>query len=164
MGQSFLRKYLFWLLLSFLITLIAFRLTKGLEISELDRSISFKDKIEEDNNCKPIEIIPSEIKYPPALSPGLPRRIDPCYSVPVEYPKDMKEKGVEGFVVIEFGISPEGIPYSLSPVEYTHEDFVMPALNAMAQFRYPPTIVDGKAVHIDYFKKFVFQSVNDASQ
>ena len=152
MGQSFLRKYLFWLLLSFLITLIAFRLTKGLEISEPDRSISFKDRIEEDNNCKPIEIIPSEIKYPPVLSPGLPRRIDPCYSVPVEYPKDMKEKGVEGFVVIEFGISPEGIPYSLSPVEYTHEDFVMPALNAMAQFRYPPTIVDGKAVHIDYFK------------
>ena len=159
--SSFLRKnYLFWLILSCVITLLAFRLSKGLEITELDTSISFSDEIETDfehSNCKPIEIISSEIEFPPVLSPGFGRRIEPCQSVPVEYPEDLRQKGLKGYVVIELSISPEGIPYSLSPSEYTHEDFVTPALKAMAQFRYPPTIVDGKAVHVNYWHKFTFQ-------
>ena len=65
------------------------------------------------------------------------------------YPADMKEQRQEATVVLQTVISKEGIPQSLS-VQTTdvNRSFVDAALDAVKQWRYKPTLLNGEPVEV----------------
>jgi protein TonB len=68
-------------------------------------------------------------------------RVDPTY------PVRAKERGIEGWVVVEFTISPRGTVVDPEILDYEPSSiFNQSALRAIRRWKYNPKIVDGKPV------------------
>jgi len=68
-------------------------------------------------------------------------RVDPAY------PVRAKERGIEGWVVVEFTISPRGTVLDPQILDYEPSSiFNQSALRAIRRWKYNPKIVDGKPV------------------
>jgi TonB family protein len=65
------------------------------------------------------------------------------------YPADMKEQRQEATVVLQATISKDGVPQSLS-VETTdvNRSFIDAAIEAVKQWRYRPTLLNGEPVEV----------------
>ncbi|WP_428820102.1 TonB family protein [Microbulbifer sp. MCCC 1A16149] len=92
---------------------------------------------------------PTQRKYDPTLVSAEPL---PIYKPAPRYPRRALARGIEGYVVVEFTISPSGSVKNPRVVGgYTAageptEVFNSAALNAVERFKYRPTIVEGQAV------------------
>ena len=65
------------------------------------------------------------------------------------YPADMKEQRLEGVVVLQAVISTDGVPMSLnSQSADTNRSFVDAAIDAVRQWRYKPTLLNGQPVEV----------------
>jgi protein TonB len=65
------------------------------------------------------------------------------------YPPDMKEQRLEGVVVLQAVISKEGVPLSLdSQNADVNRAFVDAAIDAVKQWRYKPTLLNGEPVEV----------------
>lgn len=65
------------------------------------------------------------------------------------YPPEMKAQGLEGTVVLQTVISKEGVPLSLnSQSSDVNRAFVDAAIDAVKQWRYKPTLLNGEPVEV----------------
>lgn len=102
-------------------------------------------------------------KAPPGLlaqrSPksGLPTRIriggnveaaKRLQGAPPEYPEASRSKGVQGTVLLEAVISTRGLPLSLKVLSSPDKALLEAALKAVKNWRYQPTLLNGKPVEV----------------
>jgi protein TonB len=65
------------------------------------------------------------------------------------YPGFLQAQGVEGTVLLSALISKDGIPTSLKVLKNPgNEEFVTAALNAVGQWRYQPTLLNGEPIEV----------------
>jgi TonB family protein len=65
------------------------------------------------------------------------------------YPPEMKAQRLEETVVLDAVISKEGVPLSLSSQNGARPEFVKSAVDAVMQWRYEPTLLNGQAVEVE---------------
>ena len=81
--------------------------------------------------------------FKPAFMDG--ERI-PLVRVQAQYPRTALERGVEGSVVVEFTVSEDGTVADAHVIEAQPKGmFDRAALQAIAKFKYKPTVIDGVA-------------------
>ena len=68
----------------------------------------------------------------------------PLVRVPPEYPMRAEQRGLEGWVTVEFTISATGSVKDPKVVDSTSSIFHRAALNAIRKWKYNPKVVDGK--------------------
>ena len=66
----------------------------------------------------------------------------------IEYPQSAREKGIQGVVLLEGVISKEGEPLSVEVLRSPDPDLSQAALDSVKQFRYQPTLLNGKPVEV----------------
>lgn len=69
-------------------------------------------------------------------------RVDPVY------PSRAQENGVEGFVVVQFTVNPDGSTSNVTVVESSHKMFERNAVRAAQKYKYKPRVVDGEPVAV----------------
>ena len=73
----------------------------------------------------------------------------PIVKVQPQYPREALQKGLEGWVVLEFTVTESGTVRSVKVVDSSPpEIFDSAATDAARKFRFKPAYVDGKAVEI----------------
>ena len=60
-----------------------------------------------------------------------------------DYPAALAARGVEGWVIVQFDVTPGGTVANAFVVSSSHAGFERSALKAIARFRYKPRVVDG---------------------
>ena len=61
------------------------------------------------------------------------------------YPARMAARGIEGTVLLQFDVSPDGRATNPVVIESSHQGFEAAAIKAIWQFKFKPRIVDGVA-------------------
>jgi protein TonB len=94
-----------------------------------------------------LSIIPhSGIKIPLGI-PGRPNGgVVPIAIMQPQYPNRARQRGLEGYVVVEFTVSEIGNVINAVIVDSSSSLFERSALNAVGRFKYKPQIVDGVAI------------------
>lgn len=64
------------------------------------------------------------------------------------YPESDKASGVQGTVEIEAVISKDGVPQEIRVLSSTNDDFSQSVLDAVRQWRYRPTLLNGNPVNV----------------
>ena len=64
------------------------------------------------------------------------------------YPVAAKAAGIQGKVLFEMVISKEGVPIDIRVLESPDDDLTQSALDAVRQWRYKPTLLNGNPVEI----------------
>jgi periplasmic protein TonB len=72
----------------------------------------------------------------------------PIVQVAPQYPHRAADLGLEGFVLLEFTVTGEGMVRDPRIIESTHEIFNQAALDAVLRFRYRPRVIDGGPVEV----------------
>ncbi len=67
---------------------------------------------------------------------------------PPEYPESARDKGIQGVVLLEGVISMEGVPMSLKVLSSPSDDLSKAATDAVGQWRYRSTLLNGDAVEV----------------
>lgn len=77
------------------------------------------------------------------------------------YPERARERGIEGYVIIEFTVTSAGTTEDVQVVESSHPLLEAAAIKAARKGRYRPRIVDGQAVAVHGMRnRFTFQLEN----
>ncbi|HEX5483035.1 MAG TPA: energy transducer TonB, partial [Terriglobia bacterium] len=66
----------------------------------------------------------------------------------LEYPEAARSKGVQGTVLLDAVISTSGTPLSLKVLSSPDQELSDAALKAVKQWRYQPTLLNGKPVEV----------------
>lgn len=82
--------------------------------------------------------------------------IIPLVAIQPDYPRRALERGIEGYVVVTFVITTQGLTRDIQVVESTSSIFERSAIRAAERLKYKPRIIDGTAVEVDHFYKFTF--------
>jgi protein TonB len=69
-------------------------------------------------------------------------------NVPPVYPASARQRGVQGVVILEAVIMPSGCVGGLAVIGHADPALDMSALRAVAEWRYTPTLLNGKAVSV----------------
>ena len=103
-----------------------------------DASMSFAANIAADNGLKNgMSLDASDGEYLPIV------KVAPIY------PRRALSRGIEGYVIVEFTVTPQGTVVSPEVVEAEPEGiFERAAMDAAKKFKYKPRMVDGKAVSV----------------
>jgi TonB family protein len=64
------------------------------------------------------------------------------------YPQEAKDKGIEGAVVLEATLSADGVPTDLTVVSSPDDSLSQAAMDAVRQWRYQPTLLNGEPVEV----------------
>ncbi|NVJ59468.1 MAG: energy transducer TonB [Gammaproteobacteria bacterium] len=73
----------------------------------------------------------------------------PIVKVQPIYPRRALQRGIEGFVIVEFTVTPQGTVVDPSVVQAEPEGiFDRAAMDAAMKFKYKPRVIDGKAVSV----------------
>jgi len=83
--------------------------------------------------------------------------IIPLVAIQPDYPRRALSRGIEGYVVVSFVITTQGLTRDVQVVESTSSIFDRSALRAAERLKYRPRIVDGNPVEVDHFYKFTFE-------
>jgi protein TonB len=76
-------------------------------------------------------------------SANLVKKVDPVY------PADMKAQGLEATVLLQTTISKDGVPSSFnSQSPEANPEFVAAAIDAVKEWRYKPTLLNGDPVEV----------------
>ena len=83
-------------------------------------------------------------------------------AVPPAYPGTLAQRGIEGFVDVQYDVTPAGTPDNIKVVQSTHRGFESAAVAATRKMRFRPRIVDGTPVaDIGLSRRFRFEMEND---
>lgn len=103
-------------------------------------------KGEEDSGkhvAHPEPLNPQQLRVPGTMAEAnLIRKVQPVYPVPA------KAAGVQGTVEMEVAISKEGVPEDIRVIRSPSDDLTQSALDAVRQWRYRPTLLNGAPVEI----------------
>ena len=114
-------------------------------------------KIPSDNDViNPIAIDPIDIGIDPIVKPsgenGRAIITDSDFMVIVrpapKYPEPLAEKGIEGFVRVQFTITKLGTTKDVIAVSSSHRGFERNAIRAAENFKFKPLIEEGEAVEV----------------
>ena len=83
--------------------------------------------------------------------------IVPLVAIQPQYPRRASERGLEGYVVVNFFITVQGTTRDIKVAESTSKIFERSAIRAAERLKYKPRIVDGVPVEVAHFYKFSFQ-------
>lgn len=72
----------------------------------------------------------------------------PIVKVAPVYPRRAAERGIEGYVVLEFTVTKQGTVENIVVVESTSSLFNRAAMKAASKFKYKPKVVDGEPVDV----------------
>jgi periplasmic protein TonB len=72
----------------------------------------------------------------------------PIVQVAPQYPRRAAERGLEGYVVLEFTVTRQGTVRDPVVVESTSSIFDRAAMDAVLRFRYRPRVIDGEPVEV----------------
>jgi len=86
--------------------------------------------------------------------------IIPLVAIQPDYPRRALERGIEGYVVVSFTITTQGLTRDITVVESTSSIFERAATRAAERLKYKPRVIDGTAVEVDHFYKFTFALAN----
>ena len=99
----------------------------------------------------------------PALAPDAPRRTAVPIRIPVggnvqaaklltkvdpAYPADLKQQGIAGTVLVRAVVSTTGDTLSPEVINTVHPGLAQAALDAVRQWRYQPTLLNGQPVEV----------------
>jgi protein TonB len=74
----------------------------------------------------------------------------PIVKVQAAYPRRALQRGIEGYVVVEFTVTKQGSVRDPVVVEAEPEGiFDQAAMDAVLKFKYKPRVIDGEAVEVD---------------
>ena len=74
----------------------------------------------------------------------------PIVKVQAAYPRRALQRGIEGYVVVEFTVTKQGTVRNPRVVEAQPEQiFDQAAMDAVLKFKYKPRVVNGEAVEVD---------------
>lgn len=73
------------------------------------------------------------------------RNAQPLVRIPPQYPPRAAERGIEGFCLMQFNVSPDGTPIDIIALECSSSMFERSSIRAVERWRYSPRIVDGVA-------------------
>ena len=65
-----------------------------------------------------------------------------------QYPRNMSEKGIEGYVRVKYTVTALGNTEDVMVVESSHRGFERNAVKAVEKFKFKPQIEDGKAIAV----------------
>ncbi|MCC3862283.1 energy transducer TonB [Pseudemcibacter aquimaris] len=72
----------------------------------------------------------------------------PIVRVNPAYPSRAAENGVEGYVLVEFTVQPDGSTADVIVIESSHKMFERNAVRAAQKYKYKPRVVDGEPVPV----------------
>jgi protein TonB len=72
----------------------------------------------------------------------------PIVKVAPVYPARALQRGLEGYVIVEFTVTPAGTTRDAVVVESTSTLFERAAVEAALKFKYKPRVIDGEAVEV----------------
>jgi periplasmic protein TonB len=72
----------------------------------------------------------------------------PIVQVAPQYPRRAAERGLEGYALLEFTVTPQGTVRDPVVVESSNSIFDRPAMDAVMRFRYRPRVIDGEPVEV----------------
>ena len=72
------------------------------------------------------------------------------------YPLNAKQKGEEGWVIVNFMVDTHGKPYEISVVEYSDKEFINPTLKALEKWKFEPALFEGKPIDAAATQSIIF--------
>ncbi|MFO7286736.1 MAG: TonB family protein [Gammaproteobacteria bacterium] len=72
----------------------------------------------------------------------------PIVKVQPVYPQRAAQRGLEGYVIVEFTVTRTGTTKDIRVVESTNPIFDKPAMDAAAKFKYKPRVINGEPVEV----------------
>jgi len=72
----------------------------------------------------------------------------PIVKVAPVYPARAAQRGLEGYVIVEFTVTQTGATKDIVVVESTSSLFDRAAVDAAAKFKYKPRVIDGNPVEV----------------
>jgi periplasmic protein TonB len=72
----------------------------------------------------------------------------PIVQVAPQYPRRAADRGLEGFVLLEFTVTREGTVRDPQVIESSSSIFDRAAIDAVLRFRYRPRVIDGEPVEV----------------
>jgi len=73
------------------------------------------------------------------------RNAQPLVRIPPQYPPRAAERGIEGYCLMEFNVSPDGTPIDIRAIDCSSSMFERTSVRAVERWRYSPRIVSGVA-------------------
>ncbi|MEM9161139.1 MAG: TonB family protein, partial [Verrucomicrobiota bacterium] len=73
------------------------------------------------------------------------------------YPEELEEQGIEGYTVVEFVISKDGVVVDAKSIRSTHKEFERSAVDAVLASKWKAGEIDGDAVSCRARQKIVFK-------
>ena len=89
----------------------------------------------------------------------------PIVKVAPQYPRRAAQKGIEGYVVVEFTVSTLGTVKDPKVIEAAPANiFNRAALSAVKKFKYKPKIVNGKAEEVSGVRNIIRFELDNSSK
>lgn len=73
------------------------------------------------------------------------RNAQPLVRIPPQYPPRAAERGIEGYCLMQFNVSPDGTPIDIVALDCSSSMFERSSIRAVERWRYSPRIVNGVA-------------------
>ena len=135
------------------------------EIDPPDQTIP-KDIPETEMEFPKSEKVPDGIRVPPNKTPvdTKPPIVGNSLSgavikIPPPYPESCRTKGIEGTVVVQFDITPEGNVTNAQVIQTPNQCFVRTVLKSVSGWKFPP-VSSGSAMRYGVIEKFDFRLVD----
>ena len=93
----------------------------------------------------------------PGKTPG--NFLGAVITIPPSYPESCRTKGIEGTVVVQFDITPEGNVTNAQVIQTPNQCFVRTVLKAVSGWKFPP-VSSGSAMRYGVIEKFDFRLVD----
>lgn len=85
----------------------------------------------------------------------------PIVKVAPVYPNRALTRGLEGYVVVEFTVTPQGTTKDAIVIESTSSLFERAAVEAALKFKYKPRVIDGQAVEVPGVRNKITFEISD---
>jgi protein TonB len=85
----------------------------------------------------------------------------PIVKVAPVYPNRALTRGLEGYVVVEFTVTPQGTTRDAIVIESTSSLFDRAAVEAALKFKYKPRVIDGQAVEVPGVRNKITFEISD---
>ena len=85
----------------------------------------------------------------------------PIVKVAPVYPNRALTRGLEGYVIVEFTVTPQGTTRDAVAIESTSSLFERAAVEAALKFKYKPRVIDGQAVEVPGVRNKITFEIQD---
>ncbi|MDH3419654.1 MAG: energy transducer TonB [Gammaproteobacteria bacterium] len=85
----------------------------------------------------------------------------PIVKVAPVYPNRALTRGLEGYVIVEFTVTPQGTTRDAVAIESSSSIFERAAVDAALKFKYKPRVIDGQAVEVPGVRNKITFEIQD---